>query len=134
LRDALSRHYIAAIALDDLDGLQTYLRHPTHIEMSARFGQSLTSALVYDLEIGGIAESSRLVWRRFSDLGAARSSSSRITWRRAARLDDSRERTFDSAGVEQDLVLFQGPPRVLRIALEQLAVGRQHARADLLGR
>ena len=44
----------AARATYDLDGLQTYLRHPAHIELGARFGQSLSSALVYDFEVGGM--------------------------------------------------------------------------------
>ena len=45
--------YLAVIDFDDLDGLQTYLRHPAHTELGARFGQSLSSALVYDFEVGG---------------------------------------------------------------------------------
>ena len=44
--------YLAVIDFDDLDGLQTYLRHPAHTELGARFGQSLSSALVYDFEVG----------------------------------------------------------------------------------
>ena len=43
---------LAAIDFDDLAGLQTYLRHPAHEELGARFGQSLSSALVYDFEVG----------------------------------------------------------------------------------
>jgi len=46
--------YIAIIDFEDLAGLQTYLRHPTHIELGARFGQSLRFAMVYDFEVGGI--------------------------------------------------------------------------------
>jgi hypothetical protein len=46
--------FLAAIDFDDLAGLQTYLRHPAHDEVGARFGQSLSGALVYDFEIGGI--------------------------------------------------------------------------------
>jgi len=45
--------YLAVIDFDDLAGLQTYLRHPAHDELGARFGQSLSSALVYDFEVGG---------------------------------------------------------------------------------
>lgn len=46
--------YLAVLDFDDLDGLQTYLRHPAHAALGARFGQSLSSALVYDFEVGGI--------------------------------------------------------------------------------
>jgi Stress responsive A/B Barrel Domain len=44
--------YLAAIDFEDLDGLQAYLRHPAHEELGARFGESLSSAMVYDFEIG----------------------------------------------------------------------------------
>jgi hypothetical protein len=44
--------YFAAIDFDDLGGLQAYLRHPAHEELGARFGTSLSSARVYDFEIG----------------------------------------------------------------------------------
>jgi hypothetical protein len=46
--------YVAIIDFDDLNGLQTYLRHPAHADLGERFGQSLTSALVYDFELGGM--------------------------------------------------------------------------------
>ena len=46
--------YVASIDFDDLAGLQTYLRHPAHVELGARFGQSLSGALVHDFEVGGI--------------------------------------------------------------------------------
>ena len=46
--------YIAMIDFDDLEGLQTYLRHPAHEELGARFHESLSSALVYDFEVGGM--------------------------------------------------------------------------------
>ena len=45
--------YLAVIDFDDLDGLQTYLRHPAHTDLGAQFGQSLSGALVYDFEVGG---------------------------------------------------------------------------------
>jgi hypothetical protein len=45
--------YLATIDFDDLEGLQTYLRHPAHVDLSARFGQALSAALVYDFEVGG---------------------------------------------------------------------------------
>ena len=44
--------YLAVIDFDDLAGLQTYLRHPAHDELGARFGQSLSAATVYDFEWG----------------------------------------------------------------------------------
>ena len=46
--------YLAVIDFDDLEGLQTYLRHPAHADLGARFGQSLSGALVYDFEAGGL--------------------------------------------------------------------------------
>jgi stress responsive alpha/beta barrel protein len=53
--------YLITIDFDDISGLQAYLRHPAHEELGARFGQSLSSAFVYDFEVGGIEELSRLV-------------------------------------------------------------------------
>lgn len=47
--------YIASINFDDLEGLQTYLRHPAHTELGARFGQVMSAALVYDFEIGDLS-------------------------------------------------------------------------------
>jgi hypothetical protein len=46
--------YIAIIDFEDLDGLQTYLRHSAHEELGVRFGHSISSAMVYDFEVGGI--------------------------------------------------------------------------------
>jgi hypothetical protein len=46
--------YLATIDFDDLDGLQTYLRHPAHLDLGARFGQALCGALVYDFAVGGV--------------------------------------------------------------------------------
>ena len=46
--------YLAVIDFDDLAGLQTYLRHPAHLDLGVRFGQSLSTALVYDFEVGGV--------------------------------------------------------------------------------
>jgi hypothetical protein len=46
--------YLALIDFEDLAGLQTYLRHPAHEELGARFGRSLNAALVYDFEVGGV--------------------------------------------------------------------------------
>ena len=48
--------FVAFIDFDDLDGLQTYLRHPAHDALGARFGESLSSAVVYDFEVGGIED------------------------------------------------------------------------------
>jgi len=48
--------YVAIIDFDDLDGLQTYLRHPAHEELGTRFYESLSSALVYDFEVSGVKE------------------------------------------------------------------------------
>ena len=42
--------YLIAIAFDDRDGLQAYLRHPAHQELGERFGRSLSSVMVYDFE------------------------------------------------------------------------------------
>jgi stress responsive alpha/beta barrel protein len=53
---AAAAEYIAQIDFDDLAGLQAYLRHPAHDELGARFGQSLSAAVVYDFEVGGIEE------------------------------------------------------------------------------
>jgi hypothetical protein len=46
--------HAAIIEFDDVAGLQTYLRHPAHEELGARFSQSLSSALVFDFEAGGL--------------------------------------------------------------------------------
>ena len=46
--------YLIVIDFDDVSGLQTYLRHPAHEALGARFNQSLSSALVYDFEVGGM--------------------------------------------------------------------------------
>ena len=43
--------YIAIIEFDDVAGVQTYLRHPAHAELGARFGQSFSAAWVYDFEM-----------------------------------------------------------------------------------
>src|SRR5438067_13765563 len=45
--------YLAVIDFDDLAGLQAYLRHPVHVPLAERFGDSLSSASVYDFEMGG---------------------------------------------------------------------------------
>jgi len=48
-----SADFVVSIGFDDLAGLQTYLRHPAHGELAARFYQSLSSALIYDFELVG---------------------------------------------------------------------------------
>jgi len=51
-----SADYLVIVDFDDLAGLQTYLRHPAHAELGARFGQSVSSALVYDFEAGRVED------------------------------------------------------------------------------
>jgi len=52
--------YFALVAFDDVAGLQAYLRHPAHEEVSRKFGETLSSALVYDFELIGLdAEATR---------------------------------------------------------------------------
>jgi hypothetical protein len=46
--------YVGLIDFDDLSGLQAYLQHPAHDDLGARFGQSLSGAMVYDFEVGGV--------------------------------------------------------------------------------
>ena len=53
--------YLIAIDFDDVEGLQTYLRHPAHEELGVRFGQSLRSAMVFDFEVGGLERLDGLV-------------------------------------------------------------------------
>jgi hypothetical protein len=51
-----SADFLIVIDFDDLEGLQIYLRHPAHEALGARFGQSLTSAMVYDFDVGGVEQ------------------------------------------------------------------------------
>jgi len=46
--------YVAFIDFDDLAGLRAYLWHPAHAELGAHFGTSLSAAMVYDFESGGL--------------------------------------------------------------------------------
>ena len=46
--------YLIVIDFDDLEALQMYLRQPAHEELGARFNQSLSSAWIYDFEVGGL--------------------------------------------------------------------------------
>jgi stress responsive alpha/beta barrel protein len=45
--------FMVSIGFDDLTGLQTYLRHPAHEELAARFYESLSAALIFDFEAEG---------------------------------------------------------------------------------
>ena len=60
-QSANAAEFIVVIDFDDLSGLQTYLGHPAHEEISARFSQSLSSVSVYDFDVGGIETLERLV-------------------------------------------------------------------------
>ena len=53
-QSAPDAEYVAAIDFNDLAALQTDLQHPAHVELGARFGTSLSWALVADFEVGGI--------------------------------------------------------------------------------
>jgi Stress responsive A/B Barrel Domain len=46
--------FLAVLDFDDLDGLKAYLTHPAHAELGMLFGKSLSSALVYDFEMGDV--------------------------------------------------------------------------------
>lgn len=48
--------YVAIVDFDDLEGLQTYLRHPAHAELGALFRESLSSGLAFDFEVGGLED------------------------------------------------------------------------------
>ena len=48
--------FIASINFDDLEGLQTYLKHPAHQDLGARFGQAMSLAMVYDCEVTSSAK------------------------------------------------------------------------------
>jgi hypothetical protein len=60
--EALTRadySHAALLEFDDLAGLRTYLEHPAHEQMAARFFESFEEALIYDFDLedgaGGIA-------------------------------------------------------------------------------
>jgi hypothetical protein len=46
--------FVAIIEFDDVAGLKAYLEHPAHAELGRLFGRSLSSALVYDFQLGGM--------------------------------------------------------------------------------
>jgi hypothetical protein len=49
-----SADVLAVLEFDDLAGLAAYLEHPAHEELGERFRRSLSSALIYDFEVGGL--------------------------------------------------------------------------------
>src|SRR5207249_2223122 len=51
-----SGDYLAIVEFDDVAGLQAYLAHAAHQELGARFGESLSSALVYGFEEGRLED------------------------------------------------------------------------------
>lgn len=53
--------YVATIEFDDVAGLQEYLGHPAHQQLGELFGRLLSSAMVFDFEVGGIDEVERIV-------------------------------------------------------------------------
>ncbi len=46
--------YLVVIDFDSIDDLEAYLRHPAHEELGVRFSDSLSAAMVYDFEVGGV--------------------------------------------------------------------------------
>jgi hypothetical protein len=56
-----SADFLALITFDDLAGLHAYLNDPAHQELGRLFASALTSALVYDFEVGGLDTLRRLV-------------------------------------------------------------------------
>ena len=55
-----SGDFMVSIAFDDLAGLQTYLTHPSHEDLGARFYQSISSGFVFDFEVEGVEGLTRL--------------------------------------------------------------------------
>jgi hypothetical protein len=53
--------FCGVIDFDDLAGLRTYLEHPAHAEIGARFNASIEEGLVYDYEMGGPAQARALL-------------------------------------------------------------------------
>ena len=48
--------YAAVIEFDDLEGLQSYLQHPVHDDLAARFTEVLDTGLIYDFKLEEIEE------------------------------------------------------------------------------
>jgi hypothetical protein len=46
--------FVAVVAFDDLGGLQQYLQHAAHEELSGHFRRSFSSAAVYDFEVASL--------------------------------------------------------------------------------
>ena len=46
--------YAAILEFEDLAGLRAYLEHSAHQDLGARFNDSLSAALIYDVEEGTI--------------------------------------------------------------------------------
>lgn len=46
--------YVAIIEFDDLDGLETYLRHPQHEQIGQLFYKLQEAALVYDYQVRAV--------------------------------------------------------------------------------
>src|SRR4051794_36722793 len=53
--------YLVAIDFDDQPGLEAYLDHPAHRELGTRFNESLSAALIYDFDAGGLERLRRIV-------------------------------------------------------------------------
>jgi hypothetical protein len=58
--DAVAQ-FIAIIEFDRVEDVQAYLRHPAHEALGIHFHESLSAALAYDFEIGGLEDLGRLV-------------------------------------------------------------------------
>ena len=54
--------FMLLIDFDDLQGLQTYLRHPAHEAVSVHFNRFLDSGSVYDFETGDLARLREFAW------------------------------------------------------------------------
>lgn len=51
--------FSAIVEFDDMDGLKTYLAHPSHIALGEHFTASAASALAYDYEMVEAADASK---------------------------------------------------------------------------
>ncbi len=57
-----SYEYAAILEFDDLDGLKSYLAHPSHAALGGHFTRSAARALAYDYEVGEVAEMGNGKW------------------------------------------------------------------------
>ena len=55
--------FAAIIEFDDMDGLKTYLGHPSHIAIGQHFTASASRSLAYDYELVDASEVSKLLHR-----------------------------------------------------------------------